>query len=191
MSDQLVQGVQNLGRISRQHPVGVRHKHLQCIVILPSADQSISVSCNSTNLVVNSSQLVGNTAGFSQTPRLQISLQQNVESVSLIVEVCHLLQTLDRSSKIPSIKRQPSTEQQSVAVVRIQRQHALQNFFRRGKSSASPQALHGGGENVPGLGFLPQPYVNLSQPGPHVDVVRIHFQSLLENANSLLQFPAA
>ena len=54
--------------------------------------------------------------------------------------------------------------------------------------AARPQAFGGGGENLPGFRFLFEADVDFGQPGPHGDVFRIHFQSLLEDSHCLLQF---
>ena len=64
-------------------------------------------------------------------------------------------------------------------------------------SSAGPswpraaQAVGGGGEKLPGFGFLVKPDINLGQTGAHGDVFRIHLQRLLENPYCLFEFAGA
>ena len=78
-----------------------------------------------------------------------------------------------------------------MTVAGIQRQHAVQDFFRGPELAACPQAVGGGGEKLPGLRLLVEPDINLGQAGTHGDVFRIHLQGLLENPYCLFQFAGA
>ena len=95
------------------------------------------------------------------------------------------------AGNVAGIESVAAAQQQSMTVAGIQRQHAVQDFFRGPELPASTQAVGGGGEKLPGFRLLIQPDVNLGQPGTHGDVFRIHFQRLLENPHCLFQFAGA
>src|SRR5580658_10054844 len=105
----------------------------------------------------------------------------------MAVEVCNFLETLDCSRHVACIECVASAHKQSVAVAWIERDHALQNFFRRTELAFSPQSFGRCRENLPGFCLLAQADINLSQPCPHGNVLGIHFQSLLEDPYCLFQ----
>src|SRR5205823_7529212 len=103
------------------------------------------------------------------------------------IEIRDFFQVLYGCSDITRLKRGASTQEQRIAVPGVELQHPLQNLFRRRQLSFGAQVIRRRSENLPGLSFLIKPDVNLGQPNPHGHVFRIHFQSLLENPNRLLQ----
>ena len=128
---------------------------------------------------------------FRQASTLQVGLHQGAQSVGMAVEVGYFFQVLDCSGHVAGIESVTTPQQQCMTVAGIERQHAVQNFFRRTELATSAQAVGGGGEKLPCFRFLIQPDIHLGQPGAHGNVFRIHLQRLLENPYSLFQFSGA
>ena len=82
-------------------------------------------------------------------------------------------------------------KQKRVAVARVEREHALQNFFRAAPRSPAAQRFSGSGENLPGIRFLAQTDVDLGQTHAHGDVFRVHLKNFLEDADGLFEFSGA
>ena len=77
---------------------------------------------------------------------------------------------------------------QRIGVARIELEHALQNLVGGTQRSLRSQALGGGCENLPRVVLLAQANIHFRQADPHVAVVRIHLENLLEDADGILQF---
>src|SRR5579863_1251466 len=105
----------------------------------------------------------------------------------MAVEVRNFLETLDCGCHVARIECIAAAHEQSVAVARIERDHALQNFFRRTELALGPQSLGCRREDLPGFCLLAEADINLGQPCPHGNVFGIHFQSLLEDPYCLFQ----
>src|SRR5579863_4285521 len=105
----------------------------------------------------------------------------------MAVEIRYFFQTFDRRCHISRVERIPSAQQQSIAVPRIQRDHALQNLFRWTKLPLGTQRHGSRREDLPRFCLLSQADINLGQPRPHGDVFRIHFQCLLEDPYRLFE----
>ena len=127
---------------------------LQSILELSGCDQRVGVRQKCANIIVNREQLRCQVPRLGQASRLQVGLQQSSQPVGMTIEVGNLLQTLHRRRHITRVEGVATSQQQRVAVAGIERDHALQNFFRRTKLAFRAQGLGCGGEDLPGLGLF-------------------------------------
>ena len=188
MPDDGVQALQNLAGIFRQQPVGMLVKDQQRVLVLPSLHESVGEAGDGVEIVVNVEQLARNGACFRELSGLEIGLQQVAQSIRIGIDIGNFLQRSDRGGGVPGLDQVFSLHQQRIAVVRIQLQHALQNFIRLVQGAFCAQGLGGGGEDLPGFVLFVQPNVNFGQPDPHSAVFRIHLQNLLEDSHRIVEF---
>jgi hypothetical protein len=70
------------------------------------------------------------------------------------IEVSDFLEKLNRGRHIARVECIAAAQQQSVAVAGIERNHALQNFFRWTQLTFASQGLGRRGKDLPGFSLL-------------------------------------
>src|SRR5579862_6485589 len=188
MADDLVEALQDLVGVFGQQPFGMLVDNLQGTLILPRLHQGIGKSRDGREIVVDRQQFVGDRSSFRELTCQQIGFQKIAQTIRIGINVGDLLQCSDGTRAIAGFKHVLSLHQQGISVARIERQHALQDFFGAAERSLGPHALGGGGENLPGFRLLAETHINFRQLDPHLAVFWIHFQNLLEDSDRIVEF---
>ena len=188
VSDDGVQMLENFFGIFRQQALGVLIVNLQRIFVLAGLHERFGEARNGGQIVVNREQLVGDGSRFGKLAGLQICLEQIFQAVGVGVDVGNFVEGSGGAGRVAGFKQVLALHEQRISVARIEREHALQNFFRALQRSLGAQAFSRGGENLPGFGFLAQANVDFGQADAHSTVFRIHLQNFLEDADGIFEF---
>ncbi len=162
--------------------------NLERVLELAGLHESVGESRDGGQVIVDSQELAGQSAGIGEASSLQVGLEQIAEAIGIGIEIGDFLQRFDGGLGVAGLEQIAALHEQRVAIAGIEGEHALQNFFGGGQRALGTQSLGSSGEDLPGFVLLAQADINFRQADAHGRIFRIHFQNLLEDADGVVQF---
>ena len=155
-----VQTLENFGGIRREQRIRVLLKKLEGLSVRAAGHQRVGIVRQGFFVVVNGEKLVGQHARLWEMLFLQVGLHQVLQSLDMLVEICNLLQKLDRILELAGFDRIVSAQEQDGAIRRINSLHLLQDFVGGIQLAVFAQRLRGLTVNFGSIAFLAEAEVH-------------------------------